>query len=83
MTENENFDPEHPDEGDPERWFDICVIDDVNDATQSRDHFGSASMTEFFGDYCDVWLCFNDAMRNFFDGYDWKSDEWSRKTFGF
>ena len=68
---------------DPERWFDIFVMNDVNDATQSGDHMGSHCMEEIYGDEHDVWLCFGEAMRNFFYGYEWESDEWSMKTFGF
>lgn len=82
-TVNEDFDPEYPDDGDPEWWFDICIINDKNDATQQKDHCGCHSMTEFYDDEHDIWMCFNDAMRNFFDGYNWQSDEWSMKTFGF
>lgn len=83
-TFNENYDPEHPDDGDPELWFDVDIINDVNDATQSGDHYGSASMTPIYYDqFQDVWMCFDEAMRNFFVDYDWQSDEWSMKTFGF
>lgn len=82
-TVNENFYPENADNGDPEWKFDICVMNDVNDATQSGDHMGSHCMEEIYGDEHDVWLCFNVAMRNFFYDYEWESDEWSMKTFGF
>lgn len=83
-TSNENYDPEHPDDGDPELWFDVDIMNDANDATQSRDSLGSASMTPIYYDkFHDVWMCYNEAIRNFFVGYDWQSDEWSLKTFGF
>lgn len=82
-TSNENYDPEHPDDGDPELWFDVSIINDIND-WDTGDHFGTACMTPIYYDkFHDVWLCFNEAMHDFFCDCDWKSDEWSMKTFGF
>lgn len=82
-TSNENYDPEHPDDGDPEWWFDVTVTNDANDATHSEDYMGTFCMTETFGGDTDVWACFNDAIHEFFYDYEWESDEWSMKTFGF